>query len=222
MHFGRGIQASLNARDAHNGKRYRGGDIASAFKDGHLRGMTPRVCSALRDSKPSNLSVDTDGDDPVLNWDAPGYTEAPTGYRILRGAAGQEPTVLVANTGSTSTTWSDEDPTPGDIAYTVQAMYDGYASPDSNSVEATIAESSTATHHYNHNDDHHYDHNYDDHHDNHDDSSAHHHYDHHYDHDDGSAHHDDHHHYDDSSAHHDNHDDSSAHHDYDYDYDDGS
>ena len=145
MHFGRGIQASLNARDAHNGKRYRGGDIASAFKDGHLRGMTPRVCSALGDSKPSNLSVDTDGDDPVLSWDAPDYTEAPTGYRILRGAAGQEPTVLEANTGTTSTTWSDEDPTSGDIVYTVQAMYDGYPRPDSNAATATVAGSSTST-----------------------------------------------------------------------------
>ena len=140
MHFGRGIQASLNARDAHNGKRYRGGDIASAFKDGHLSGMTPRVCSALRDSKPSNLSVNTDGDDPVLTWDAPGYTEAPTGYRILRAAAGQEPTVLVQNTASTSTTWSDEDPAPGEYLYTVQAMYQDYPSPNSNAATATIPE----------------------------------------------------------------------------------
>ena len=143
MHFGRGIQASLNARDAHNGKRYRGGDIASAFKDSHLRGMTGPVCSALRDSKPSNLSVDTDGDDPVLNWDAPDYTLTPTGYRILRGAAGQAPTVLVANTGSTSTAWSDEDPAPGDYVYTVQAMYQNYPSPSSNAVTATVPEPPT-------------------------------------------------------------------------------
>ena len=126
LHFGRGNRAVLAARAVQN-VRYgaAGGNFTAAFYDGHLEVMAPRVCDALRNGRPTNLDVELAGGNAVLRWEAPEYdTDSLTGYRILRGVGGATPTVHVADTGSTNTTWTDGSPSRGEYVYVVKAIYD--------------------------------------------------------------------------------------------------
>ena len=81
-------------------------------------------------------------DDVELSWEDPSYDpDGLTGYRILRSADGNDAEVFVADTGSTGTTWTDEDPALGEYVYTVQALYDGYyASRESEEARATVGD----------------------------------------------------------------------------------
>ena len=127
LHFGQGTAASLDARAEQNGRQYLGGVLSASFRDGHLSAIWPRICNVLTGSVPGSLSVALDDADAVLSWKAPTHdADAVTGYRIWRGTGTADPVVYVADTGSTETTWTDEDPAVGDYAYAVQALYDDY------------------------------------------------------------------------------------------------
>ena len=145
LHFGKGSRAAVADRDGQNAGLFRG-LISASFFDGHLEVMAPRVCQALTETKPRNLDVTLTGDDAALSWDAPSNTTAVdglSGYRILRGVDGETPSVYIAEAGL-QTTWSDDDLDPGDYQWVVQALFDGYASPDSNTVRGTVPETGLA------------------------------------------------------------------------------
>ena len=142
LHFGQGTAASLDAREAQSGRHYLGGVLSASFRDGLATVMRPRMCSALTGSVPGGLRASPARDDVELSWEAPGYDpDGLTGYRILRSADGNDAEVFVADTGSMGTTWTDEDPAPGEYVYTVQALYDGYyASRESEEARATVGD----------------------------------------------------------------------------------
>ena len=142
LHFGQGTAASLDAREAQSGRHYLGGVLSASFRDGLATVMRPRMCSALTGSVPGGLRASPTRDDVELRWEAPRYDpDGLTGYRILRSADGNDAEVFVADTGSTGTTWTDENPTPGKYVYTVQALYDGYyASRESEEARATVGD----------------------------------------------------------------------------------
>ena len=127
LHFGYGSRATPVARASQN-EVFREGVVASAaFWDGHNQEMRSRVCDALRDGRPGNLQTSQDGSKVVATWDTPGYDAASvTGYQILRSVNGSTPEVHVADTSTTDTTWTDENPPEGDLVYEVKAIYDGY------------------------------------------------------------------------------------------------
>ena len=142
LHFGQGTAASLDAREAQSGRHYQGGVLSASFRDGLATVMRPRMCSALTGSVPGGLRASPAGGDVELSWEAPGYDPGGlTGYQILRSADGDDAEVFVADTGSTGTTWTDEDPAPGGYVYTVQALYDGYyAGRESEEAQATVGD----------------------------------------------------------------------------------
>ena len=85
------------------------------------------MCEALRDGKPGSLRTSENGGNVVLNWDAPGYqADSVTGYQVLRRVSGAAPDVHVADTGTTDTAWTDENPPAGDPVSVVRAIYDDY------------------------------------------------------------------------------------------------
>ena len=141
LHFGSGGLPGLETRGRQNQRISKGGTFSADFWDGHLSNMKSRVCSAIRDSRPRDLRATTVGDDVGLSWGAPSYDPGGlTGYRILRAAGGGDTEVLVADTGSTGTTWTDGNPGPGVYRYAVQALYnDIYASGESGKARATLA-----------------------------------------------------------------------------------
>ncbi len=135
LHFGSGGWVAFNALGRQNSLGY----DSSAFYDGLLDAMAPRVCNALTGAAPSNLEVELVDGNPVLRWDAPTYDSGSiTAYRILRGVNGASPAVLIEDTGSTGTTWTDDSPPAGDLVYVVKTLYDDYyASPGSAETAAT-------------------------------------------------------------------------------------
>ena len=141
QHFGNGNRASLSARAYQNFKLQGFGMLGAFFFDGHLEAMAPRVCDALRTSKPTGLTAALDEGNATLSWQAPQYdTESLTGYRILRGVGGGPLTPYVADTGTTNTTWVDNGPGAGEYTYAVQAIYgDHYSSRASNEAELDIS-----------------------------------------------------------------------------------
>ena len=140
LHFGRGGRAALDLRGRQNDRFSIGGVYSASFWNGHAERMRPMVCRALTESAPKSLRVLLEDGRPILSWDAPSYDiGSVTGYRILRGVDGAGPTMHIENTGSTNTTWSDEDSPIGDVTYVVKTVYDGYyASPESNEAETAV------------------------------------------------------------------------------------
>ena len=134
LHFGAGGPVARAALGSQNTT----GFWSSTFFAGHLDVMAPRVCDALTKTKPKNLNVTLNAGDAVLNWDTPEDVSSLTGYRILRGTDGATPTVHVADTGTTDTSWTDPALTPGDYVWIAQALYDGYPGPESNPVSETV------------------------------------------------------------------------------------
>ena len=140
LHFGRGTRASIAERETWSARTGYDGTVSAYFVYGHLAGMAPHVCNALRNTKPRSLTVEiVDGDDAVLSWDAPTDTESLTGYRILRGVDGEARTPHVTDTGNTSTTWTDTGLPTGEYVWTVQGLFDGYPSPESNAVRESVS-----------------------------------------------------------------------------------
>ena len=133
IHFGAATRESIDDRTQ------RGVEI-SYFEMGHLRRMVPRVCSALRNTKPTDLEVALRDGEAELSWTAPRQTDGPDGYRVLRGVDGEEPGIHVENTASTNMTWTDSGLAAGDYVWIVQALYDDYPSPRSNAVRGTVAD----------------------------------------------------------------------------------
>ena len=142
LHFGRGRLPALKARGSQNARVYLGGVNSANFWEGHLVPMRSRICSALRDSAPRSLSAAATGGDVQLSWESPTYDpSALTGYRILRSAGGGSPEVLVADTDSTGTSWTDESPGAGVHEYAVRALYDDlYASRASAGARVTVGD----------------------------------------------------------------------------------
>ena len=142
LHFGSGGLPGLESRGRQNERISKGGTSSADFWDGHLSNMKSRVCRAIRDSRPRDLRATTVGDSVGLSWEAPPYDPGGlTGYRILRAAGGGDTEVLVADTGSTGTTWTDESPAAGVYDYTARALYDGlYASRSSEEARATVGD----------------------------------------------------------------------------------
>ena len=140
LHFGQGGVAALDLRARQNDRFTQGGVLSATFGDAHVAVMKSRVCETLAESAPKNLAVALESGDAVLSWDAPRFDAGSvTGYRILRGVDGESPAVHVADTGSTGTTWSDENPELGDYVYILKTLYDDYyPSPDSDQVETTV------------------------------------------------------------------------------------
>ena len=146
LHFGSGGLPGLETRGRQNQRISKGGTFSADFWDGHLSNMKSRVCSAIRDSRPRDLRATTVGDDVGLSWGAPSYDQdVLSGYRILRSAGGSDAEVLVAETGSSGTTWTDENPAADVYDYTVRALYDGlYASRSSEEARATVGDTAGA------------------------------------------------------------------------------
>ncbi len=139
LHFGNGNPAALADRTRQNERLDSfGGATSAAFFEGHLEVMAPRVCDVLRNTKPGNLTVELVDGDAVLDWDAPEDVSGLSGYRILRGVAGETPTSY-EDTGNTDTTWTDGDLVPGDYEWILQALFGSYPSPESNAVHATVS-----------------------------------------------------------------------------------
>ena len=140
VHFGEGGRGALAARGRWNSRSRSDPKYWSAsFFDGLLEVMAPRMCDALTKTRPTNLEVALNEGDAVLSWDAPEDAGSLTGYRILRGVGGETPTVYVADTGATRTSWTDNSPAPGDYIWIVQALFDGYPSPESNPARARVS-----------------------------------------------------------------------------------
>ena len=86
---------------------------------------------------PSNLSVELVDGRVSLGWDAPAEDAGSvTGYEILRARGWDDPVVLVADTGSAATAYTDETAdAPGEsYAYRVKAVRDGERSQASDPV----------------------------------------------------------------------------------------
>ena len=127
LHFGYGSRAALDARASQNEVLPEGTVLSASFWDGHTEVMRSRVCEALRDGKPGSLRTSENGRNVVVTWDAPGYqADSVTGYQVLRSVNGAAPNVHVADTGTTDTAWTDENPPAGDPVYVVRAIYDDY------------------------------------------------------------------------------------------------
>ena len=89
LQFGNANEASLLTRAIQHAKIEGYGISGAYFFDGHLEAMAPRVCDALRTSKPTNLTVAMVGANTVLDWEAPVHdTQSLTGYSILRSVGG--------------------------------------------------------------------------------------------------------------------------------------
>ena len=142
IHFGRGGRTALEVRDRQNRRYFMGGILSSRVWEGHAEVMKLRVCSAIRESRPRDLNTSVSGGNVELRWEAPTYDQdVLSGYRILRSAGGSDAEVLVADTGSSGTTWTDENPAAGVYDYTVRALYDGlYASRSSEEARATVGD----------------------------------------------------------------------------------
>ncbi len=93
-----------------------------------------------RPPAPQNLTATAAVGGVTLSWDAPDDSTV-TGYQILRRRPGSGETVLlvhVADTGSTATTYTDTDVTPGTrYVYRVRAINAKGTGPYSNSASAT-------------------------------------------------------------------------------------
>ena len=80
------------------------------------------------DLAPANLTVELVDGQVVLGWDAPVLDAASvTGYEVLRARGWDDPVTLVADTGNTATTHTDDSAdAPGEsYAYRVKAVRDG-------------------------------------------------------------------------------------------------
>ena len=100
---------------------------------------TPEPTVELRQNPaalaPSGLEAVGSGSDVTLSWDAPEEdASSVTGYEILRAQGSAALATLVADTGSTGTTYTDSGVTGdlGDYRYQVKALRDGEASQGSN------------------------------------------------------------------------------------------
>ncbi len=93
---------------------------------------------------PSNLTAEALGCHVALTWDAPAEDAGTvSGYQLLRGKGGSEPTILKADTMSTGTAHTDSTVEDGETyAYRVKAMRSGVASEESNTAEVSIPEAS--------------------------------------------------------------------------------
>ena len=79
---------------------------------GHVFTMAPKVCQVLRDAERNRnrahgLSASVVDGELVLTWRAPTEVTGVTGYRIKRGSDAGTLSVLVADTGSAVTSYTD-------------------------------------------------------------------------------------------------------------------
>ena len=103
--------------------------------------ITGRRMGAPAPDAPRNLRGETSNGSVILSWDSPNDSSV-TGYRILRRALETEIslTTLVADTGSTSATYTDASAVAGvKYAYRVVAISPAGESRESNFVNVTVA-----------------------------------------------------------------------------------
>ena len=117
------------------------GAKAGTDKSGSDQTQGPRnVPPAISTPGPTGLTLTPSFDRVTLGWTTPSG-DGVTGYRIWRGASADALTVLVSDTGSTSTSYVDEtveDDTT--YHYAVAALNASGAGPQSTSSVATLAE----------------------------------------------------------------------------------
>ena len=98
---------------------------------------------APRPGRVTGLTATSTQDTITLNWAAPGNGGPVTGYKILRRASASENglNVMVADTGSTGTTWTDSGVSSGThYFYRVQALGEGGQGQISASVSVSTPE----------------------------------------------------------------------------------
>ena len=103
-----------------------------------VRAYTPADPALLA---PSNLAAELTDGGVALRWQAPAEEDGPvTGYEILRAQGQDEPTTLVADTGTTATTHTDQTATGASTIYIyrVRAIRDSERSQDSNQVRVQL------------------------------------------------------------------------------------
>ena len=128
---------------AYQVKAIRGEDLSGA--SGQAKVQIPHEPD---DQAPGGLEVSMVRNRLTLSWTAPAAdAESVTGYEILRGEGEVEPTTLVADTESTSTTYRDETATQAGVTYTyaVKALRGDDASAESNRVSYTLPSDYTAS-----------------------------------------------------------------------------
>ena len=128
---------------AYQVKAIRGEDLSGA--SGQAKVQIPYEPD---DQAPGGLEVSMVRNRLTLTWKAPAAdAESVTGYEILRGEGEVEPTTLVADTASTSTTYRDETATQAGVTHTyaVKALRGDDASAESNRVSYTLPSDYTAS-----------------------------------------------------------------------------
>ena len=134
--------------------RYRDGDDADSPWSGDwtegtvtvagVSGEAPETAGAA--AAPSGLKAVVSHNQVVLRWDHPGYPGV-TGYRILRGPSSEALVVILQDTGSTDTEYTDTNVTAQtSYQYAVRAVLDNGASQQSGAISAsTLAAPATPT-----------------------------------------------------------------------------
>ena len=112
IHFGAGSRATLALADSLNPTTLQSGSFIVDFEHAHTNAMAPRVCQVLRndrldETRAHGLTAARGLGRVRLTWTAPTNLTGVTGYRIMRGAAENSMTALVADTGSTATAYTD-------------------------------------------------------------------------------------------------------------------
>ena len=107
--FGFGNSKSIAALNAEHANNYDTGSFTADLGYGHTFTMAPKVCTllGLDENRAHGLTAARGLGQVRLTWTAPTNLTGITGYRIMRGAAENSMTALVADTGSTATAYTD-------------------------------------------------------------------------------------------------------------------
>ena len=133
---GASYKVEMRARFGGNGEREWSGPWTQEVRLQVFEAVTPPAAA-------TGLAATADEDGVDLIWTAPEH-DAITGYRILRGADAASLTSLVADTGSTDTSYRDETVTGGsDYAYAVVVLSSSGESPQSATATVSVPEATT-------------------------------------------------------------------------------
>ena len=126
--FGHGNGKSLNILNEEHAGKHDTGLYTADLGYGHTLTMAPKVCRFLRDeqlneTRPHNLTAAVGDGQALIDWSPPTKLTGITGYRVKRGANSDTLSALVADTGSTATSYTDTSVTAGaDYVYTVTPL----------------------------------------------------------------------------------------------------
>ena len=147
-----GASTSLVLRDLTPGVSYKvairarfGGNGEREWSGPWTQEVRLQVFEAVAPPAASDLAATADENGVDLSWTSPEH-DAISGYRILRGADAASLTSLVADTGSTDTSYRDETVSAGsDYAYAVVVLSSSGESPQSATVTVSVPEAASAT-----------------------------------------------------------------------------